>query len=60
MIDRLNKEFTAAIGTTQVRDALLIQGLQPETTTSAAFAKYLDAEISKWREVARKANLKPE
>lgn len=60
MVERLNKEFTAAIATPQVRDALLIQGLQPETTTSAAFAKYLDSEISKWREVAQKANLKPE
>jgi tripartite-type tricarboxylate transporter receptor subunit TctC len=60
MVDRLNKEFSTAINTPQVRDALLIQGLQPETTTSAAFAKYLDSEISKWREVALKANLKPE
>jgi tripartite-type tricarboxylate transporter receptor subunit TctC len=60
MVDRLNQEFTTAINTPQVRDALLIQGLQPETTTSAAFAKYLDSEISKWREVALKANLKPE
>jgi tripartite-type tricarboxylate transporter receptor subunit TctC len=60
IVERLNREFTSAINTTQVRDALLLQGLQPETTTSAAFAKYLDTEISKWREVARKANLKPE
>ncbi len=60
IVERLNKEFTAAINTPQVRDALLIQGLQAETTTSATFAKYLDAEISKWREVARKANLQPE
>lgn len=60
MVERLNKEFSKAIGTPQVRDALLIQGLQPETTTSAGFAKYLDTEISKWREVARKANLNPE
>jgi len=59
IVERLNKEFTAAINTPQVRDALLIQGLQAETTTSAAFARYLDAEISKWREVARKADLKP-
>ncbi len=60
IVERLNKEFTAAINTPQVRDALLIQGLQAETTTSAAFAGYLDAEISKWREVARKANLQSE
>jgi len=60
IVERLNKEFTTAITTPQVRDALLIQGLQPETTTSAAFAKYLDAEIGKWRGVALKAKLKPE
>ena len=57
---RLNQEFANAINTPQVRAALLTQGLQPETTTSAAFAKHLSAEIAKWREVARKANLKPE
>ena len=60
IVERLNREFTSAINTPQVRDALLLQGLQAETTTSATFAKYLDAEISKWREVALKANLRPE
>ena len=60
IVDRLHREFTNAIGAPQVRDALLLQGLQPEIMTPAAFAKYLDAEIAKWREVARKANLKPE
>jgi len=60
IVERLNREFTASINTPQVRDALLLQGLQPETTSSAAFAKFLEAEISKWREVARKANLQPE
>jgi len=60
IINRLNQEFAAAIATPQVRDALLTQGLQPETSTPAAFSKHLAAEISKWREVARKANLKPE
>lgn len=60
IVNRLNREFTAAIALPQVRDALLAQGLQPETTTPAAFSKYLAAEIAKWRGVAQKANLKPE
>lgn len=60
IVDRLNREFAAAIALPVVRDALIIQGLQPETTSSAAFSRYLAAEITKWREVARKANLKPE
>lgn len=60
IINRLNREFTAAIATPQVGNALIIQGLQPKTTTSAEFSKFLSAEITRWREVARKANLKPE
>jgi tripartite-type tricarboxylate transporter receptor subunit TctC len=60
IVDRLNREFAAAIAMPAVRDALVTQGLQPETTSSAAFSRYLAAEIAKWREVARKANLKPE
>ena len=60
IIERLHREFAAAIGVPKIRDSLLAQGLHPETTTPAAFAKYLGTEIDKWREVARKANLKPE
>lgn len=60
IIERLHREFTAAIGTPQVRNALLAQGLQPQTTTPAAFSKLIAAEIDKWGRVARKANLKPE
>ena len=60
IVERLNREFASAIAVPQVRDALLLQGLQPETTSSAAFSRYLTAEIAKWTAVARKANLKPE
>jgi tripartite-type tricarboxylate transporter receptor subunit TctC len=60
IVERLNREFATAIAVPQVREALLIQGLQPETTSSAAFSRHLTAEIAKWTAVARKANLKPE
>ena len=60
IVERLHREFAAALAIAQVRDALNLQGLQPESATPAAFARYLSAEIAKWREVARKANLKPE
>jgi len=60
IVDRLNREFTTAIALAQVRDALIAQGLQPQTTTSAEFSRYLKTEIAKWTEVARKANLRPE
>jgi tripartite-type tricarboxylate transporter receptor subunit TctC len=59
IVDRLNREFTTAIATAQVHDALVTQGLQPQTTTSAELAHYLETEIAKWTDVARKANLQP-
>ncbi len=59
VVERLNREFNAAIATPQVRDALLAQGLQPETMSPAAFSRYLASEIDKWRAVVRKANIKP-
>ena len=60
IVERFNREFTSAIALAPVRDALVAQGLQPQTTTSAEFARFLAAEIEKWTAVARKANLKPE
>lgn len=60
IVERLNREFNAAIATPQVRDALLAQGLQPETMSPAAFSRHLATEIDKWRAVVRKAQIKPE
>jgi tripartite-type tricarboxylate transporter receptor subunit TctC len=60
IVDRLNREFTAAIAAAPVRKALLTQGLQPQSTTPEEFSRLLAAEIRKWRDVAAKANLKPE
>lgn len=59
IVERLNREFSAAISSPQVSKTLMTQGLQPQTMTSAEFDRFLSAEIRKWAEVARKANLKP-
>jgi tripartite-type tricarboxylate transporter receptor subunit TctC len=60
IVERLQREFVAAIQSPQVHGALVAQGLQPQTSTSTEFARFLHAQIAKWTEVARKANLKPE
>ncbi|MCC7079133.1 MAG: tripartite tricarboxylate transporter substrate binding protein [Burkholderiales bacterium] len=60
IVERLEREFTSAIALPPVHDALIRQGLQPQTTTSAEFSRFLAVEIAKWTEVARKAHLKPE
>ncbi len=57
IVDRLHREFATSIGAPQVRDALVLQGLQPRTASPADLSKFLSAEIARWRAVARKANL---
>ena len=57
IVERLHREFTSAITDPQVHNALLTQGLHPESSTPAAFAKQLDAEIRLWSKVAKQAKL---
>lgn len=58
-VERLNREFVKAIGTPAVRTALITQGLQPQTTTPEGFRALIEKAIARWRDVARRANLKP-
>jgi tripartite-type tricarboxylate transporter receptor subunit TctC len=59
-VDRLNKEFVSAINQPAVRKILIHQGLQPQTTTPAQFSDLIAKAITRWRDVARRANLKPD
>ncbi|MGE0556986.1 MAG: Bug family tripartite tricarboxylate transporter substrate binding protein [Burkholderiales bacterium] len=59
-VTRLNREFVSAIGTSQVRNALIAQGLQPQTTTPEGFRALIEKAVARWREVAKRANLKAE
>ncbi len=59
-VDRLNREFITAIKLPAVRDALIHQGLQPQTTTPDGFRVLIEKAIARWRDVAKRANLKPE
>jgi len=58
-VERLNREFVNAINSTAVRKALVAQGLQPQTTTPDGYRVLIEKAIVRWREVARRANLKP-
>jgi tripartite-type tricarboxylate transporter receptor subunit TctC len=58
-VERLNREFVNAIRTPAVRNALVAQGLQPQTTTPEGFRALIEKAVSRWRDVARRANLKP-
>lgn len=58
-VERLNREFVSAIRTPAVRNALVAQGLQPQTTTPEGFRALIEKAIARWRDVAARANLKP-
>jgi tripartite-type tricarboxylate transporter receptor subunit TctC len=59
-VDRLNKEFVSVINQPAVRKILIHQGLQPQSTTPAQFSDLIAKAITRWRDVARRANLKPD
>lgn len=59
-ITRLNREFVSAIRLPAVRSALIAQGLQPQTTTPEGFRALIEEAVARWRDVAKRANLKAE
>jgi tripartite-type tricarboxylate transporter receptor subunit TctC len=59
VIDRLNKEITAALADPGIRARLADLGNDPVAMTPAAFGKVLADETEKWGKVIRTANIKP-
>ena len=57
IVDQLNKATVASLNSPEVRKAFVNQGLNGTPSTSAQFAKYLNAEIEKWVEVVRIAKI---
>jgi tripartite-type tricarboxylate transporter receptor subunit TctC len=58
VIKRLQDELHAALKATEVRDALLARGIDPDTSTPEEFTAYIRSETAKWEKVIRSANLK--
>ena len=60
IIDRLYKDSSAAIATPTMTTRFEEMGYQPAGTTPAETAKFLSAEVDKWRDVIGKAGVKLE
>ena len=60
IIVRLNAELNRIIGEPQVAARLEEQSLRPTGGTPEALGQFVSAEIQRWRDVARAANLKPQ
>jgi tripartite-type tricarboxylate transporter receptor subunit TctC len=58
VVERLNREFTRALQSADIREKLLARGAQPSPGTPEAFAAFMAQEMAKWGPVARQAGIK--
>jgi tripartite-type tricarboxylate transporter receptor subunit TctC len=58
LINRLNRELTAALKAPDVKDFLFKQGIETAPGTPEQFAKYMKSEQVKWTRVIQAAGLK--
>ena len=58
IISRLHKDLTAVLRSPDVRDALLMRGIDAASSTPDEFTAYIKSESAKWGKVIRAANLK--
>ena len=57
IVERLNAEFVKALSQSDVKEALLRQGLEAAPGTPEAFAAYMKSEYSKWGKIIAEAGI---
>jgi len=60
IVNKLNAGFLQALEAREVKEQLLVQGLEPRPTRPAEFGAYIAAEVSKWTSVIKAAGIKAE
>jgi len=60
IVDRLNKEFNAALTDPGIKARISSMGATPFVGSSADFGKFIANEIEKWSKVVKFAGIKPE
>jgi len=58
IVDRLNAEINRQIQSEEMRTFFLREGAEPAAMKPAEFAGFVAGEVSRWKEVARKADIK--
>jgi tripartite-type tricarboxylate transporter receptor subunit TctC len=58
VVERLNREFTKALQSPDVREKLTAQGAEPSPGTPEAFASFMAQEMAKWAPVVKQAGVK--
>jgi tripartite-type tricarboxylate transporter receptor subunit TctC len=59
IVDKLNKEFNAALANPTIKAQIADLGSESMPMTPAAFANFIAAETDKWADVIRFAGIKP-
>jgi tripartite-type tricarboxylate transporter receptor subunit TctC len=60
IIERLNREVRAAVGSPAMQERLLALGLQPVTSTPQELADFSRSELAKWTRLIQQAGIQPE
>lgn len=60
VVARLNKEIVATLGQKDVIESMLSQGTVPTPSTPEEFTAYIRAELKKWGDVVKLADIKAE
>lgn len=60
VINRLNKEFSAALSLPDIKQFLFNQGLDAAPGTPEAFGAYIKSERAKWAKVIKAAGIQPQ
>jgi tripartite-type tricarboxylate transporter receptor subunit TctC len=60
IVERLAADLTRALQSEDVRQRFAREGAEPTVMARQAFATFVAREITRWRDVARDANIKPE
>lgn len=60
LVTKINAEINQALALADVREKLLLQGIEAQGGTPAQFAAFLKSEIPKWTKVVRDSGAKPE
>ncbi len=58
VVERLNREFTQALQSPDVREKLTARGAEPSPGTPEAFASFMAQEMAKWAPVVKQAGVK--
>ena len=60
VVDRLNTEINKIIQSAEMKEFFLKEGAEPASMKPAEFEAFIAAEIERWKQVAKAADIKPE